>query len=247
MRASDFRAFIFAAGEGRRLKPYTESVPKPMVHIAGKPILDHTFRHLETVGISKVAMNSFYKKEAIRAFVRDYQGLIDISLSEEDELLNTGLGLKRALPTMGGKPFYAINGDAFWTDKAGEGENALERLAEAWSPEIMDILLLLQPVSNMILTKGVGDYALDKQGRAIRQKDQAGDYMFAGIRICKPEIFENTPESPFGFLDLMDRAEAQGRLFGVVHTGDWHHISTPDDLERVNEAFSANLPKEVCA
>ncbi len=233
---SDFCAFILAAGEGKRLRPYTDQVPKPLVPVNGRPILDHTLEHLERDGVEKVVINTFYKGDIIKAFVKSRDHQTEVILSEEDALLNTGLGVKQALSHMNNKPFFLINGDAFWTN--GATQSVFERLVAAWNPDEMDILLLLQPVEDMVLTTGVGDYVIDAQGRAIRKKDQSGGYMFAGVRICKPGIFENTPDTPFGFLDLMDKSEGEGRLYALIHDGDWHHISTPVDLDRVNDALA---------
>ena len=244
-RESNFQAFILAAGEGRRLKPYTDQMPKPMVPVNGQPILQHTLDHLAAAGVQDIIINTFHKGQVIKDFVEDHHNDLSIYLSEEEALLNTGLGIKRVLHRMKSRPFFVINGDAFWTN--GPEEEALCQLENAWDPQEMDILLLLQPVNAMTLTKGVGDYIVDQQGRAQRQKDQAGDYMFAGIRICKPEIFDETPDTPFSFLDLMDQAESKGRLFALIHDGEWHHISTPGDLERVNESLAAGMPKEASA
>jgi MurNAc alpha-1-phosphate uridylyltransferase len=234
LNPSDLNAFILAAGEGRRLRPYTDTLPKPLVPVAGKPILAHTFTHLKNAGIPGTTVNICYKKDILREFLGSIED-INITISEEEELYDTGYGIKRALHTMADKPFFAINGDAFWTD--GPDDSTLHRLAATWDADKMDILLLLQPVDQMKLTHGVGDYDIDHQGRAIRRKDQGGAYMFAGLRIAAPKIFDHTPDEAFSFLKLMDCAEEQGRLYGLVHDGDWHHISTADDLNRVNDAL----------
>ncbi len=231
----DFNAFILAAGEGRRLRPYTDNIPKPLVQLDGKPILEHMINRLKEAHIPHVTVNGHYKKEVLKTFLQDIT-FPQIYFSEENKLYNTGLGVKRALHTMEGKPFYLLNGDAFWTE--GEKGTVLERLAAAWNPDTMDILLLLQPIRNMILTTGVGDYHLAEDGTATRSTDQSGEYMFAGIRICSHHIFENTPDTPFSFLDLMDAAEKKGRLHAIVHDANWHHISTPADLDRVNNALA---------
>ena len=230
-------AFILAAGQGTRLRPYTDDTPKPMVEINGRPILDYTLEKLKKAGISNVTINTSYLGDRIKNYTDTVQD-ITITLSSEEELLDTGGGVKKALANMKGKPFYLINGDALWTDTPNL--SALDNLAKKWQPDKMDILLLLQPVSAMTLTKGIGDYDMDDQGRAIRSKDKAGEYIFGGIRITKPNIFENTPDGAFSFLELMDKAEEQERLYGITHQGDWHHISTPEDLENVNAAFAAD-------
>lgn len=140
--------------------------------------------------------------------------------------------LKKALHHFGNEPFYIVNGDALWD----EGDiPALKKLALFWN-ENMDILLLLQPTQRMELTGAVGDYHL-KDGKAIRAKDKSGDHMFAGIRIAHPRIFDGSPEGAFSFLTLMDKSESQGKLYGLAHSGNWYHISTPEDLKSVNDAF----------
>ena len=227
-------AFILAAGQGRRLRPYTDTIPKPMVPVNGRPILDHTLQKLTEASVSNVTINLNYLGDRIKNHLEGRQSPV-IHFSDEKTLLDTGGGVKKALETMENQPFYLINGDAFWTE--GSDKTALDRLADAWNPDKMDILLLLQPIENMVLTQGVGDYNLNENGQAVRALDKAGTYMFTGIRITKSNIFEATPDGAFSFLTLMDQAEKKGRLYGLMHDGDWHHISTPEDLERVNAAL----------
>lgn len=231
-------AFILAAGLGKRLRPYTDTVPKPLVPVNGRPILDYTLDKLRAEGVEHVTMNLNYLGEKIQNYFADTSEP-KITFSPETELLDTGGGVKKALDTMQGGAFYLINGDALWTD--GPHDTTLERLSNNWNSDVMDILLLLQPVSAMTLTHGVGDYDIDADGRAIRSLDQTGDYMFGGIRITKISIFDGTPEDEaFSYLQLMDKAQAAGRLHAIVHDGEWHHISTPADLDRVNEAMKSH-------
>lgn len=228
-------AFILAAGQGKRLRPYTDTMPKPMVPINGKPIIDHTLEKLEKDGINNVTINLHYLGDRIENHLKGRKNP-SLNFSRETVLLDTGGGVKKALNTLNGKPFYLINGDAFWTDPPET--TALQQLADAWNPDIMDILLLLQPVKHMVLTEGVGDYNLNENNQAVRSHDKSGAHMFAGIRITKPEIFNKTTEDAFSFLDLMDKAETEGKLYGLVHEGEWHHISTPGDLDRINASFT---------
>lgn len=226
-------AFILAAGKGTRLRPYTDTMPKPMVPVNGTPILGHTLQKLKNDNINNIIINTNYLGDRIKNYSDTYQGL-NITISDEDQLLDTGGGVKYALDQLGDQPFFMINGDAFWE----EGQQSVfERLSQQWDPEAMDILILLQPIKNMVLTQGIGDYDLDANGHAIRSKDKAGQYMFAGVRITKPELFKNKDEDVFSFLELMDEAQAKNRLYGMVHDGDWHHISTPQDLDNVNAAL----------
>lgn len=235
-------AFILAAGLGKRLRPYTDSLPKPLVPVAGRPILDYTIEKLRLDNIENVTINLNYFGEKIEQHFSNCQNP-QITFSKEDELLDTGGGVKKALQTMQGDAFYIINGDALWTD--GVSGTALNQLAEVWDPEKMDILLLLQPIDNMSLTKGIGDYEVNEDGRAIRSQTKTGQYMFGGIRITKKSVFDDTPEGEaFSYLKLMDRAEEEGKLYALIHDGEWHHISTPNDLERVNEAMANNTPEK---
>lgn len=232
------RGFVLAAGLGKRLRPYTDHMPKPMVPVCGKPVIDWILDHLEKAGVTNVTVNLFHMADILSAHLQQRKSPA-ITLSYEDELLDTGGGVKKALSTMNGEDFYIINGDAFWFDKPGE--EALIRLAQAWDPDKMDVLLLVQPVERMTLTRGVGDYDLAPDGRATRRKDQKGTHMFAGVRVCSPRMFDGTPDGAFPYLKLIDDAEAKGRLYTVVHTSDWHHISTPEELDRVNAAHHTVL------
>lgn len=228
-------AFILAAGMGTRLRPYTDTVPKPMVTVGGRTLIDRALDRLIGAGVTHVTVNLHYRAEILKEHL-SRRGRPQISFSFEEELLDTGGGVKKALAAMEGKPFYVIAGDALWSD--GESGNALLRLAAHWDDETMDIATLMQPLSSMVLTGGAGDYKFDPQGRAVRMPDKAGTHMWTNIRINHPRIFEATPGGAFSFLPLMDRAQAQGRLYALPHDGEWHHISTPADLERVDAAYT---------
>lgn len=231
-------AFVLAAGLGTRLRPYTDTLPKPLVPVNGRPLLDYIFDHLNESGVKSITVNLHHKADVLRAYL-DTRPDLDITQSFEQELLDTGGGAKKALPTLGSQPFYMINGDAFWLN--GPEETALRRLAENFNSEETDILLLLQPLTSMQLTEGVGDYHLGVDRRIARSLDKSGTHMFTGIRLCKPEIFREAPEGKFSFTSLMDKAESQGKLRGIIHDGDWHHISTPQDLDAVDKAIRESL------
>ena len=233
-------AFILAAGMGSRLRPYTDTMPKPLVTVAGAPIIDHILDKLVNAGITHVTINLHYMGDILKEHLSD-RADIHITLSEEAGLLDTGGGVKNALSTLGDEPFFIINGDAFWS----EGETDIfSRLSSQWQDDNMDILLALQPIERVTLTKGVGDYLLSDQGHASRDTSQNGSMMFAGIRLCHPRIFKNTPDTAFSFLELMDKAESNNRLYGIEHLGDWHHISTPEELDRVNAALQGKVADE---
>ena len=228
------KAFILAAGFGKRLRPYTDEVPKPMVKVHEKPMIDQALDKLGEIGVKQCVVNTHYKADILHEHLSARQ-TPEIILSHEPEILDTGGGIKAAIKNFKA-PFFVLSGDSVWED--APSDNTLQTLTRHWDAKKMDILFLLQPVKDMKLTRGVGDYDLDADGRATRSADQTGAYMFTSIRINAPEIFKSAPEQPFSYLDLLDQAEKAGRLYGLVHKGMWHHISTPEDLEAVNKALN---------
>lgn len=232
MTSKPDKAFILAAGMGTRLRPHTDVMPKPMVSIAGKSIIHRTIAKLKQEGVKEIVINLYYLADVLEEHLKDIQEPC-IILSHEDELLDTGGGIKKALSHFDNKPFYIINGDALWDDKLPP---ALTRLSSLWNDEKMDILMLLEPKDKMI-AGFVGDYNCDANGMATRNKDKNGEFMFAGVRIAHPRIFKDSPDGKFSFLSLMDKAQEQQRLYGMVHDDAWYHISTPEDLDMVSALY----------
>jgi N-acetyl-alpha-D-muramate 1-phosphate uridylyltransferase len=224
------KAFILAAGLGTRMKPLTNAMPKPLAIVGGLTLLEHTLDQLEEAGVKDVVINTHHLADKITAKLKGRPSPALI-YSHENVLLDTGGGIQKMLPHFGNDPFYVLSGDGLFTG------DALGLLAAAWNPAKMDILLLLQPLSAFKLTTGKGDYDLLPDGRAQRSLDKTGQYMFTSIRINHPRIFVSQRPEAFSYLELMDTAEKAGRLYGLVHDGDWHHISTVADLEAVNKAF----------
>ncbi len=227
MKGIPEQAFILAAGKGTRMKPLTDAVPKPMVQAGGKPVIDHALDRLEAAGVGRVVVNLYHLGEVLEAHLRRRRNP-EIIFSREDDLLDTGGGVKKALHYMQDAPFFLINGDALWEN--AEGEDTLAGLASAFEPQIMDMILLLQNVREMQFGEVSGDYDLLQGGMACRNRRKQGAFMFAGVRIVHPRVFADTPQGAFSFLDLMDRSEERGRLYGQAHRGRWYHISTPEDL-----------------
>ena len=228
------KAFILAAGLGSRLRPYTDNTPKPLVTVGGKTLLDRTLDHLASVNVNEIAANTHYLPDQIKAALAA-RPEFKTHISYEETLLDTGGGIKNLLAPLGNEAFYILSGDGLWENAANQ--NTLQAMSEAWNDETMDILMLLQPISSMKLTGSAGDYSLGSDGLPIRSLDKTGDYMFTSMRINHPRIFKNSPDQPFNYRDLMDEAQNKGRLAAIIHNGDWHHISTPADLEAVNTAY----------
>lgn len=232
-------AFILAAGMGSRLRPHTDTMPKPMVPVDGRAMIDHTLDHLSRINVTDVTVNLHYMGLLLQDHLSrraTQNGTPRLTFSWEQALLDTGGGIKKALYTMGTDPFYVFSGDTLWDD--GPSGNTLERLAAAFDDSQMDLILLLQPIDQMTETTGSGDYDIDANGKPVRNRQRQGKYFWPSVRICHPRLFDNTPDEKFSFLELMDRAEAQGRLGAIVHDGICHHVSTPDDLARVNAYYA---------
>lgn len=235
------KAFILAAGYGSRMKPLTDSRPKPLVEIAGRPLLDYILEHLIAADVREIVVNAHHHGGKIVDWAETRAAEFDvvIHVAQEPELLETGGGVKAALTHFNDEPFYVIAGDAFWVSESAGA--VFEVLADRWRSQDMDILMSLQAVQGMSLTRGVGDYDFEADGRVVRSMDRTGTYMFTNIRINHPRVYEGTPEDAFSFLECMDRAQEIGRLYGLEHEGEWCHISTPEDLARVNGAIGAKI------
>jgi MurNAc alpha-1-phosphate uridylyltransferase len=229
------KAFILAAGLGTRMRPLTDRVPKPLVEVAGETLLDRTIDHLEDAGVTDIVINTHHLGQQIPHHLQRRKSP-HMTFSHEKTLLDTGGGIKKMLQHFGDEAFYVLSGDGLWTD--APGQTALDQMAAKWEPAKMDILILLQPVSTMNLTKGVGDYDIRPDGGAVRSRHKTGTHMFTSIRINHPRIFNGSPMGSFSYLPLLDQAENDGRLFALEHKGAWHHISTPEDLRNVNVAIT---------
>jgi N-acetyl-alpha-D-muramate 1-phosphate uridylyltransferase len=228
-------AMVLAAGKGLRLRPLTLSRPKPLVEVAGQTMLDGVLDRLAEAGVAEAVVNAHHFGHMIEGHL---QGRTSprIQISREDTLLETGGGVRKALPLLGDRPFFVINGDVVWRDGKVP---ALQRLAEAWDERVMDALLLLQSTASAVGYEGPGDFVMDQLGRLRRRKEgEVAPFLFAGLQILSPALFASTPEGPFSLNLLYDRALAAGRLYGLRHDGTWYHVGTPEDLEQVEAALA---------
>ena len=220
-------AMVLAAGFGKRMRPLTETMPKPLVPLCGKPLIDWTFERLRAVKLTRFVVNSHYLGDQIAAHFHD---ALDVTLSPEADILDTGGGVANALPLLGKKPFFVANADTVWLDGP---KPAAARMRDAFDPEAMDALLLLHPVATAGGDyRGVGDFFLDPTGHARRRAEQqVAPYLFAGLSILTPDLFDGAPEGAFSLVRLFEKAAASNRLFGLVHDGEWYHVGTPEALE----------------
>ena len=228
-------AMILAAGHGKRMLPLTERIPKPMLVIVGKTILDRAIDNLFAVGIDKIVINVSHLASVIIEHIRSREDN-RIILSEEDIPLETGGGVINALPKLGNEPFFIINGDSVWVDGM---KNTLLRLAEKWSPNNMDALLMLASTAKTLNFDGLGDFFMDQNGFLKRRKEKTiSPYAYMGLSIINPLSLANAPNGAFSLNWLYDKAIESQRLAGIIHDGLWYHISTPGDLEFARVRFA---------
>jgi MurNAc alpha-1-phosphate uridylyltransferase len=229
------KAMILAAGLGQRMRPLTDRMPKPLVSVAGRPLLDHVLDKLGDAGVSEAIVNVHYLPDQIIAHVaKRKKPRVTIS-DERDQVLGTGGGVVKALPILGHAPFFHLNADTLWID--GVRPN-LARLAEAFDAERMDILLLMAPTASSIGYDGSGDYAMLPDGALRKRREhQVVPFVYAGVAIISPAIFAGAPKGEFSLTKMFDAANEQERLFGLRLDGTWMHVGTPDAVGAAEEAF----------
>ena len=211
---------LFAAGFGTRMGALTADRPKPLIEVAGKPLLDHALAIADEAGIEKMVINLHYRGDQIARHLQHRH----VRLSWEPELLETGGGLRAALPLLGDGPVLTLNTDAVWT-----GQNPLAQLLSAWSPDQMDALLLLLPTAEALGHSGAGDFLVDADNRLSRANgSQAPIYL--GAQILKTEGLHAIPEPIFSLNRLWDQAIAQHRAYGVIHQGGWCDVGRPEGI-----------------
>ncbi len=229
-------AMILAAGKGTRMRELSEQMPKPMVLVNGISLVDRLLAHAEQAGIEKVIINVHHLAGMLEHHLAPYtsDGFVEVS-DERGELLETGGGVKKALPKLGNEPFLVMNGDALWIDK---DESNIDRLAEHWNPEEMDVLLLLVPTDEALGYDGVGDFLGAGEGAfSIEFLGEAStaSNMYAGVQIVKPEMYEGTPDGAFSNVEIFRKAAQHGRLYGLVIDGAWMHVGTPEAVKEAEE------------
>ena len=228
MPAKIKKAMVLAAGYGTRLKPVTDRVPKPLVPVAGKPMIQYALEKLEAYGIKEVVINVSHLKEQLTAWLTDYKKLT-IKLSAETEPLETGGGLKKALPLLGSEPVFVINSDIIWTD---DGESALHRLAHLWDNTEMDFLLLAQSKSRAVGYDKGEDHLFIKAGNTIDWNEGDAPYVMAGVAVVHPRVLHDAPDGKFSVKVLWHPALAQKRLFCLPHRGRWFQTGTLEDVRK---------------
>jgi MurNAc alpha-1-phosphate uridylyltransferase len=220
------QAMILAAGLGTRMGPLTTDKPKPLVEIHGRTLLDHVIDRMVLGGVNFLVVNVHYKAEMMKAHLA---GRKDVSIQicdETDAILDTGGAVANALPLFRGEPFFTQNSDSLWVEGMGR---ALSRMQERWDPEKMDALMLLAPCATSIGYDGPGDFEMDSGGLLSRRAEmKLAPFVWTGLQIVHPRLFDGAPSGRFSINPLWDRAIENERLYGVRLDGVWIHVGTPE-------------------
>lgn len=220
-------AMVLAAGFGKRLHPITEKTPKPLVTVHGRTLIDHAIDRLEDAGVTRVVVNTHHLGEQISRHLGS-RGSPEIVFSPEQHLLDTGGGIANALPLLGQDPFFVCNADTLWLNGT---QDALKRMIDEWDDEKMDALLMLHSTAEAYGYVGLGDFCADPAGLLTRRPEcEVSPYLYAGVQILHPRLFKDAGDGPFSMNLLYDREIAAGRLYGMVHDGEWFHVGTPQGL-----------------
>lgn len=229
---------VLAAGIGSRMRPVTATLPKPLVRIAGRSLLDRALDRLAQAGVKRAVVNVHYLPELVEQHLQHVEGIEIIISDERAQLLETGGGTKKALKKLGPDPFFVVNTDAMWLE--GPTSN-IKQLMARWNPDDMDMLLLLANSANSIGHEGEGDFTMTSEGRLIRRSERhVAPFIYAGVGLIKPELFKDTPEGPFSLNLLFDRAIEAGRLYGLRLDGEWLHVGTPEAILEAEEFVAAS-------
>jgi MurNAc alpha-1-phosphate uridylyltransferase len=231
-------AMILAAGLGTRMRPLTDMMPKPLVPVGGKPLINHVLDRLAAVGVETAVVNVHHFADQIEQHLKPRRAPKIVVSDERDGVLGTGGGVVKALPLLGPDPFFHVNSDTLWID--GVKPN-LERLAVAFRPDQMDALLLLAPTATSVGYAGRGDFSMAADGRLRpRGEREVVPFVYAGIAILSPALFADTPSGAFPLTRLFDRAIEQERLFGLRLEGVWMHVGTPESVAAAEAAILAS-------
>lgn len=225
-------AMVMAAGIGKRMRPLTATRPKPLIQVAGQPLLDHVFDRLRAAGIKRAVVNVHYLADALEAHLKNRVKGVDIVVSDErDQLMETGGGIVKARDLIGDKPFVVANADNLWVDGPAD---TIKLLASRWDDDLMDALLLVVPLARAHNHGGLGDFHLDANGRITgrRKPGRVAPFVYTGVQILSPRVIQDWPEGPFSTNLFWNRAIEAGRAYGFVHQGLWFDVGTPPAIAK---------------
>jgi N-acetyl-alpha-D-muramate 1-phosphate uridylyltransferase len=228
-------AMIFAAGLGTRMRPFTDTTPKPLARVAGKALIDYALDDFAKAGVATAIVNVHHLADQIEAHLKERAAPRVVISDERELLLDQGGGIKKVLPQFAGRPFFICNTDAFWNDRGPEN---LHALASHWDGDKMDVALLLAPTKGSVGVDWDGDFELDSDGRVSKPAGPRR-YVYSGVGIVKPELFEGMAEDVFKLAPFFFEAAKRGRLFGVAAQGLWLHVGTVAAIAEAEQAIAA--------
>jgi len=226
---------VFAAGLGTRMRPLTETTPKPLVNVGGQAILDRVLDQLAAAGVTQAVVNVHHLGEQIIAHLANRQSPRIVISDERAKLLDQGGGIKKALPTLGAAPFFICNTDAFWRE---DGASNIQALARYYDPERMDAALLLAETESSLGVDWGGDFEIDASGRLFQPAGRRR-YVYTGVGILSPRLFENVSEEVFKLSPFFFEAARRERLFGLPTRGLWLHVGCIAAIEEAERALRA--------
>lgn len=230
-------AMVLAAGLGTRMRPLTENCPKPLVPVAGKPMIDHVFDRLRAAGVRRAVVNGHYLFDQLQSHLAGISG-IEVTVSDERaQLMETGGGLVQARALLGEAPFLVTSSDVLWVDGPAD---SIKLLASHWDDERMDVLMLLVPLARAHCHRGQGDFDLDTNGRITgrRKPGQVAPFVYTSVQIMSPRLLADPPAGPFSQMLFWERAIASGRAFGIVHQGRWFDIGRPAAIAETEQILA---------
>jgi len=232
-------AMVFAAGLGIRMRPFTATVPKPLVKVAGRALIDRCLDRLAEAGIERAVVNVHWLADQVETHLGQRRRPKIFISDERAGLLDQGGGVKRALPLLGHEPFVLCNTDAFWIE--GPRSN-MARLAAAFDPEAMDVLLLVAPLAGAVGVDWPGDFSMAADGRLVRREPrQVAPFVYTGVGIIKPRLFESETSEVFPLAPFFHAAATKGRLFGVRLDGLWLHVGRPETIAEAERAIDRSI------
>jgi MurNAc alpha-1-phosphate uridylyltransferase len=226
---------VFAAGLGQRMRPITDAIPKPLVKVGGRTLLDHCLDRLAEAGVGTAIVNVHWLADQIEAHLTSRVAPRIVISDERAKLLDQGGGIKKALPLIGDAPFFICNTDALWIEGP---RSELDRLIRFFDPAKMDALLLVAQAAGAVGVDGPGDFTMDPFNRLTkREQRHVAPFVYAGVGIIKPQLFEGIAEDVFRLAPFFFRAAEQGRLYGVRLDGAWLHVGRPESIPEAERAI----------
>jgi len=232
------QAMVLAAGLGTRMRPITDTIPKPLVKIGGKPMIDYTLDSLVEAGVEQAAINVHHFADQMEAHLQSYRGLDILVSDERDALMNSGGGLAKGLKLLDREPVFVMNADLFWIGEPADRPSNLRRLAGFFDAEHMDMALLCVRIEDTTGHNGKNDFSLASDGRLTRYRDDPSNpVVYAGAIVMSPTLLDDAPQDAFNLNIYFDKAIARGRLFGMMMEGHWLTVGTPDAIDDAEETI----------